>query len=101
MKILLPLAAVALIAAAPEAAETPTGAAVNPPRPISPTLKNCPDAGAYHALTPYRAVPQRLIDLPPARLELTVRRSFDGCAEPAVIREGIGAPGAPEGRQPG
>ena len=101
MKILLPLAAVALIAAAPEAAETPTGAAVNPPRPISPTLKNCPDAGAYHALTPYRAVPQRLIDLPPARLELTVRRSFDGCAEPAVLREGIGAPAAPEGRAPG
>jgi hypothetical protein len=33
---------------------------------------------------------ERLIDLPPGRLELTVQRMFDGCLIPAVLREGIG-----------
>ena len=36
---------------------------------------------------------RNLGELPPARLEHTVLREFDGCPIPAVVREGIGASG--------
>ena len=102
MKILFLLAALPLLAAAPEASETPRSGAANPPRPITGIGgKECPNARARQALTPRRAEPQRLIDLPPARLELTVLREIDGCAIPAVLREGIGGnPAIQDGSEP-
>jgi hypothetical protein len=42
---------------------------------------------------------QRLIELPPGRLELAVHREVDGCPIPAVLREGIGGRGGIESRR--
>ncbi len=39
---------------------------------------------------PIDARSQRLDQLPPGRLELTVMREIDRCPIPAVLREGIG-----------
>jgi hypothetical protein len=36
--------------------------------------------------------PQRLDQLPPGNLTLTVLREVDGCPQPATVREGYGAP---------
>jgi hypothetical protein len=35
---------------------------------------------------------QRLGDLPPGSLQLTVDRQIDGCHQPVVVRENIGGP---------
>ncbi len=70
--------------------------------PLSVKMRDCPNARTYHAEDgPARLRPRRLDELPPGRLELTVLREFDGCPIPAVMREGLGAAGDPDGRQPG
>ena len=53
--------------------------------------KSCPNARLRHVVKPgQRLRPQRLDELPPAALELTVLREIDGCAIPAIVREGLG-----------
>ena len=86
-------------------------AAPAPERPVTittaPTIavdarKACPRAEVRMAERPRDVRAERLIELPPGRLELTVLREFDGCPIPAVIREGIGGferPGGESGRR--
>jgi hypothetical protein len=65
----------------------------SPPSAIRPATvaKSCPDLGPRIATVLRKNVrPQRLDQLPPGRLELTVMREVDGCPIPAVVREGIG-----------
>ena len=89
-----------LQAAASVTAPAPAvGAAVQPPTAL--TSAKCPNATVRQAGIPERVAPQRLDQLPPGRLELTVLREFDRCPIPAVLREGIGgnpAAGEPERR---
>lgn len=56
--------------------------------------EDCPNARVRQADRMSGAQAQRLDELPPGRLELTVLRQVDGCAIPAVVRESIG--GNPE-----
>ncbi len=68
--------------------------------PLSTKARDCPNARTYQAEDgSARLRPRRLDELPPGRLELTVLREFDGCPIPAVVREGLGAAGDPDGRQ--
>lgn len=96
----LPVAATlpALLVSAPDPPARPMPSAEAPPT-------GCPDlrprfADGAPPISPgvgdrTRPVPPRTLDkLPPGRLELSVLREVDGCAIPAVLREGIG--GAPE-----
>jgi len=71
-------------------------AVASPPAP-SPAAGAPNDQRKCMALGPQVAAilrkgvaPQRLDELPPGRLELTVMRMVDGCPQPAVIRENIG-----------
>ena len=43
---------------------------------------------------------QRLDQLPPGDLSLTVMRSVNGCVEPVIVREGYGDPAFRNGRPP-
>ena len=53
--------------------------------------KACPDMGPRIATLLRKGVrPQRLDELPPGRLELSVFRMVDGCPIPAVVRERVG-----------
>ncbi len=72
----------------------------SPRQSVAATRQECPDAKLQMAQRTVRVAPQRLIDLPPGRLELTVMRQVDGCPIPAVLREGLGQPGDPDGRAP-
>ena len=73
-----------------------TSAASPPPaQPADPATPNserkCMSLGPQFAAILRKGVtPQRLDELPPGRLELTVMRMVDGCPQPAVIRENIG-----------
>ena len=66
-----------------------------PAQPAAPSAPNserkCMSLGPQIAAILRKGVrPQRLDELPPGRLELTVLREVDGCPQPAVIRENIG-----------
>jgi hypothetical protein len=50
---------------------------------------------------PGTATAQRLIDLPPGNLDLSVMRRIGDCPEPVTIREGYGAFGGSRGVKPG
>ena len=92
---ILLLAGLAPMAAPAQAAPDGT---VYPPRPPVSGREECPRAEPRLARQPRQVRPQRLIELPPGRLELTVLREVDGCPIPAVLREGLGAASNPEGR---
>jgi hypothetical protein len=64
--------------------------------PPDSRAKDCPRTTLRYAEEDVPRGARRLIELPPGRLELAVMREFDGCAIPAVVREGIG--GNPAGR---
>ncbi len=69
--------------------------------PLPMKMRDCPEARTYQAEEgPNRLLPRRLDELPPGRLELAVLREVAGCPIPAVLREGLGAAGALESRQP-
>ena len=76
---------------------TTSAASPQPPAalPVDPAAPNaerkCMSLGPQAAAILRKGVrPQRLDELPPGRLELTVMRVVDGCPQPAVIRENIG-----------
>lgn len=83
---LFPLLIAMLAAPVPTATTAPNASS----RP-APSAKSCPDLGPRIATVLRKTVrPQRLDELPPGRLELTVMRELDNCPIPVVIREGIG-----------
>ena len=80
-----------LVAAPPDGGAAP----VQPAPELRPLpadqAKSCPNARIRHVLKPGQGLrPQRLDELPPAALELSVLREIDGCAVPAIVREGLG-----------
>ena len=86
----------ALLSAASSAAQppAPTRVPARPPvaAPSSLGTVTClrdlrRDAGSRPAATR----PQRLGELPPGDLQLTVIRQVDGCYEPVIVRQGFGA----------
>jgi hypothetical protein len=87
----------AALAAAP--AESPALARNEVIRPFPSTgeARDCPNPQTQFAVDrsgDLRA--RRLDELPQGRLEYAVHREVDGCAIPAVVREGIGGSAAPE-----
>lgn len=52
-----------------------------------------PQGGLLVRDTPRADRAQKLGELPPANLELTVLNMRDGCQEPAIVRYGIGPTG--------
>ena len=83
------LFAVATLSVAAAPAAPSAGQDVRAP---AESAKGCVRPRTRHASILRKPVrPERLIDLPPGRLELTVVREIDGCPLPAVLREGIGA----------
>ena len=91
---LLTLLLTALSSVAAPAPERPVTITTAPPIAVD-APKACPRAEVRMAEWPKGVRAERLIELPPGRLELTVLREFDGCPIPAVIREGIGGFEAP------
>jgi len=87
-RIAMPAILFAMVAAAVPAAVPITAPACQNARP------GIAAAGSlYDGAGPARA--QRLGDLPPANLVLTVLRREDGCERPVIVRYGIGGtPGA-------
>ena len=59
----------------------------------------CPPGRPERAQGPERPEPaaearfRKLVELPPANLQLTVLRTEDGCIVRVIVRYGIGAPG--------
>ena len=82
------------------AAASPQPPPAQPAAPAAPNSeRKCMSLGPQVAAILRKGVrPQRLDELPPGRLELTVMRVVDGCPQPAVIRENIGP--APARRRP-
>ncbi len=83
---------------------TQTGSSAEPgplePGPLDPGYpagleadgRQCPDSRPRLADQHDRpGQARRLGDLPPGQLELAVLRKVDGCAIPAIVREGLGA----------
>ena len=72
------------------AASTAVPAAAQP-LPAAPPAQ-CRSPGiTYASPSLYKAQPQKLGELPPARHYLAVVRHVGGCPAPAVVRSGIGA----------
>ena len=97
---LLALLLTATSAVAAPAPERPVTITTLPPIAVD-ARKACPRPELRMAQQRQGVRAERLIDLPPGRLELTVQRMFDGCPIPAVLREGIGGfeqPAANPGR---
>ena len=89
--ILLGLALAPSVSTSTEAVATPRShsGAILPFR--SDVERKCPNAYPRVAEEGMGgARPRTLGELPPGRLELAVVREIDGCAIPAVVREGIG-----------
>ena len=84
------------MAASVAAAAPAEGAAAQLPSALASA--KCPNATVRQAGIPGWVAPQRLDQLPPGRLELTVLREIDRCPIPAVLREGIG--GNPAAAEP-
>jgi len=85
MRILVCLAALALAAAAPAPRSAPAPECANPRL----TQADISKSGKFVAVKS-RANADRLIDLPPGNLYLTVQRHVDNCVVPAIVRTGIG-----------
>jgi hypothetical protein len=93
--ILLPLSASAAPART-EASQTPRAAPAAQPVPCTPfarTERAQGRDGAVLLRPPSRA--QRLGELPAGDLSLAVQRQMNGCIEPVIVREGVGAFEAP------
>jgi hypothetical protein len=90
----VPLAGLAIAATAaigPSAPPAEPGARNPFATASSPPAERCRNPRTQHAARPERNLrPQRLDELPAGNLELTVLRQVDGCAEPAILREGLG-----------
>lgn len=72
------------------AASTAAPAAAHPASAPAPAQCRSPGI-TYAAPLVYKAQPQKLGALPPARHYLAVDRHVGGCPAPAVVRSGIGA----------
>lgn len=96
--ILIPLSA----SAAPSQTETqaPRATRADPATlctPFARTQRAQAAGGAVLLQPPSRA--QRLGELPAGDLSLAVQRQINGCIEPVIVREGIGAFEAPRRRR--
>lgn len=96
--ILLPLSA----SAAPSQPESPapSAARANAPALCAPFARTQRAQGTGAAVLvqpPSRA--QRLGELPAGDLSLSVQRQINGCIEPVIVREGVGAFEAPRRRR--
>ena len=66
--------------------------------PPTDAAASCPHGRLDRTHGPSRPEPaeaarfRKLVDLPPANLQLTVLRTEDGCIVPVIVRYGIGAP---------
>jgi len=84
-----------LTAAAPQPqAKSPAPSLPSPPRlGVQVSERDCPTTQVHHAdrssTQGLRA--NRLGELPPGNLELTVMQEVDGCQEPVIVRYGVGA----------
>ena len=87
---MLPIFLLTALSSVASAAPERTITITTPPQIAVETPKSCPRAEVRRAERPKGLRAERLIELPPGRLELTVLREFDGCPIPAVLREGIG-----------
>ena len=92
---LLTFLVTAISSVAAPAHERPVTITTLPPIAVD-ARKACPRPELRMAERRQGVRAERLVDLPPGRLELTVQREFDGCPIPAVLREGIGGFETPE-----
>jgi hypothetical protein len=99
LAMLLTFLLTALSSVAAPAPERPVTIHTLPPIAVD-ARKACPRAEVRMAERPNGVRAERLIELPPGRLELTVLREFDGCPIPAVLREGVGGFEAPAAGAP-
>jgi hypothetical protein len=92
-----PFMIAALFSAASSAAQPPASA----PAPARPPVAATPSLGTGTCLRDMRrdaegrsaARANRLGELPPGDLQLTVMHVIDGCYEPVIVRQGFGAVG--------
>ena len=97
MRVILAAAAALL----PLTSSTAAPTAREAPRATSADDKVCERADVHHADTPAKLVPKTLGELPPGDLLLAVHREVDGCVEPVIVRQDVGAgAGMPEPRAP-
>ena len=92
MRIVLPALLLAL--AAPSAAAPSPGAAPAEPARTAAVQagKDCPyDLAMRHARQRGGTRVERLTELPPGDLFRAVARKVDGCLEPVIVRQNIGA----------
>ena len=80
--------------------QIPASSAASPMPVINPggtKQAHCPATIAYQAMKKGKPLTgQKLSDLPPANLYLSVYRKIDGCEVPVIARYGIGATGETE-----
>ncbi len=101
MRLLIALAAIAVpLASTP--AHTPSAEEARV-RPLGGARSDCRRADLYPADSAIKGRFNRLGELPPGELVLTVYREVDGCPDPLIVRQGygFGEPGGEPSSQTG
>lgn len=98
MRILILAAALALPAGSSVAqpARSAPAPAVSNPNKFAPARLDCVANRVQHAVQPWQKPAfNRLGELPAGDLHLAVMREVEGCQEPVIVSQGLGAVAAP------
>ena len=95
MRHLVLLSACVMVGGAPAAIAAPVAVVQTPPAKTTATEGRCQLSDVIFAKPREASRANKLAELPPGDLLLTVVREEDGCQKPVIVRYGIGSNGAP------